>query len=181
MFRIFRNLVALFPAVFLWRALYYGADSTTIAGVTIYQMLTYVVISRFINIASGSGVASYIEARIKNGDIALDLIRPAEPRFLFIFQNLGNTLAGIIFDGLPVFIISIILLGGIMPPASASIFLLFILSLFFALLINTLIQTLFGTRLFGLLIYGWLGYLLRYLTHCFQDVLYLYGFCRGCL
>ena len=147
-FRIVSSLISLFPAVFLWRALYGGADEAVIAGVNLGQMLTFIVVSRLINISSSSGVASYIENRIKNGDIALDIMRPVEPRLLFIFQNLGGTLASMIFDGLPVFVISILLLGGIMPPASVSHFLLFIISLIGAMIINTLIQTTFGTIAF---------------------------------
>lgn len=147
-FRILRSVLVIFPQVFLWKALYAGRES--MVGITLEEMITYIVLSRFVNIASNVGGASEIESKMKSGEIGIDFLRPASPRLLFIFKNLGNSFASVLFDGLPVLIISIFFLGGIQPPSSAANFIFFIISLFGALLINVTLEILLGTFSFWL-------------------------------
>ncbi len=159
-FRILRSAVVIFPQLFFWKAIYAGHDA--VAGINLSQMLTYVVLSRFVRISTSVGGASDIESRMKTGSIGIDLLRPLSPRLLFVFQNLGASFADLLLDGLPVLLICVLALGGIEPPSSAINLICFIIALAGALIITVSMEILMGTFAFWFLNVWLLGWIMHF-------------------
>ncbi|NLV73719.1 MAG: hypothetical protein GXY52_03390 [Chloroflexi bacterium] len=114
------------PQVFVWRALYAGKDA--VAGATLPEMLTYVVLSNLVGFVTWFNGASYIEQRMKDGSIGLDLLRPVSMRGLFVAANLGDVATSLVMYGLPQTLLAIVLVGGIVAPVSWEAFGLFLLT-----------------------------------------------------
>lgn len=145
-FRIIRGLVEFITLVYVWKALYRGSGS--VAGVTLSQMVTYVVISRLVSNITYTNISYELDKRLKSGEIATDFIRPMDIRALFAARSVGDGLAAFLLEGLPVTIFSIIYLGGILPPSSIVHFLLFVISLVLAVFVNIMIELLMGVLAF---------------------------------
>lgn len=145
-FRIIRGIVEFITLVYVWKALYNGADA--VAGTTILQMVTYVVISRLVSNVTYTNISYELDQRLKSGEIATDLIRPMNIRMLFAARSMGDALAAFLLEGLPVTIFSIVYLRGILPPSSIVHFLLFIISVALAVIVNIMIQLLMGVLAF---------------------------------
>lgn len=145
-FRIIRALVSFFTQIYLWKALY--GSSQEVAGVSIAQMMTFVVVTRFINSLTSIRLSRDIEDRVKSGEIATDLIRPMDIRLLFASRSLGDSLASLLLDGIPVVLFCIVYLGGIMAPASPAHFMMFVISTLMAIIVNISLELLIGTLAF---------------------------------
>jgi len=160
------GVLELLPQLFLWRALYGGKDS--VAGVTISQMMTFLVLSRLISEGISLNTGRNFEERMKSGDIALDMIRPADPRLLASAQAAGESLVGVLVRGVPVFLTAMVLVGGIQPAASAAHFALFIVSVLFAVLLGVVFQMLVGLAAFWFLSVWLLDWILRFVSALFS-------------
>jgi len=145
-FRIIRALISFFTQIYLWKALY--GSNQVVAGVTIAEMMTYVVVSRFIGSVTSIRLSRDIEDRVKSGEIATDLIRPMDIRLLFASRSIGDSLASLLLDGIPVILFCIIYLGGIMAPATIQHFALFLVSTVMAIIVNISLELLIGTMAF---------------------------------
>jgi ABC-2 type transport system permease protein len=148
--RVFWSLlegaVLVLPQVFLWRALYIGKEQ--VAGTSLAQMLTYVVLSNLVGMAVNFSSAAQIEERVKNGTIALDMLRPVNIRLLIIAQNLGTTAGQMLTFGLPMLLVSIVIVGGILSPVSWAAFGYFCLSTLLGMGVQIAIQLFMGALAF---------------------------------
>ncbi len=107
----FISALSLICAFFLWIAIYRNSPSTSINGFTLKEMLAYTC---FINIAgfgvSAGGTHDKISDEIKDGTIAMQLIKPISYRLRFVFITLGNYLGTTIIFTLPLMcVVSIVL------------------------------------------------------------------------
>ncbi len=111
-----RNLLLLLGSVFLWRTAYRGIDQ--VAGVTEAQMLTYTVVAVLMSACFHISVDSMLFGKAREGQIALDLIRPVHLVWYWLTEDIGRSLASITQFALPIFCVSLIFEQ---PPVPASL------------------------------------------------------------
>lgn len=154
------SMVNVVPYVFLWRALYIGKEQ--VAGATLAQMLSYVVLSNLVGILTNAGGAEDIEERMKSGSIGLDLLRPVSVRGLFVARNLGAIAGNLVLTGIPQFLLSIALVGGILPPVSWAAFAYFGLTTLLGMGVQISLQLFLGTFSFWFINTSLMGWLLQF-------------------
>jgi ABC-2 type transport system permease protein len=108
-------LLTVFIQLTIWRALYGGRDA--IAGASLTDMATYVVIVNLVRLSGAAYGATLIEERVKSGDIVTDLLKPMDYRTILLFENVGSSLFNYLFSGLPLIAASVLFLR-LAPPAS---------------------------------------------------------------
>lgn len=163
---IFRGAIWILPQYFLWQALF--LNKGTVNNVTIEQMITFIFISNLLSQGLSLSGSRKFEERMKSGDICVDLIRPADPRFLFICDMLGNVVLEFLTRGLPVFLVSLIFLSRIMPPASLLHGGLFILSFLLSMTLALVFQLLVAIAAFWFLSVWLMDWVLQFFEGLFS-------------
>ena len=75
---------------YLWRAIYESSTSEVINGFTMNEMIIYVIISFLTMLITSVDISYPIAEEVKNGSIAVNLIRPISYEKRMFFQGLGN-------------------------------------------------------------------------------------------
>jgi ABC-2 type transport system permease protein len=139
-FDLLTVLLQVFLLKTVWVAVYAGRGS--VGGVDLNSLLAFVTIANLQIWLMPPFLAGFIQERVREGTIALDLGRPVGFVEQMIAHQLGHTVAILPFAIL-VFPLAV-LVGGIAPPSSAAAALLYVLSLALAFLVSTLINLLLG-------------------------------------
>ena len=93
------SVISVLAQIALWSFLYRDdADSTN-------YMVAYVVVVRVLSCLHNRNIASDIEARVRSGDLAIDLIRPVKTSTVFWGEASGNIAAHFVLSGLPILLI----------------------------------------------------------------------------
>ena len=126
--RIVSNFVWMFSEFWLWTVLY--TQKAGAFNVTLKQMVTYAVMASVIGmcIRPGLGVAYQIAAKVKNGEIIMDMLKPLDFHLHTLARNVGETLFMTATLGVPSFLVGYFGLGMRLPSSPAQ-GLLFLLSL----------------------------------------------------
>jgi ABC-2 type transport system permease protein len=103
---IISNIVMLLTQVFLWHSLYSGKGA--VAGVNETQMITYAVISTLMGLLMHTSVQDIIVQKIVTGDIAVDFIKPINPLFNWMSDDIGNNLSMFCLAFIPIILISLL-------------------------------------------------------------------------
>ncbi len=103
--RLFTAFVYLFVTVNIWQALYRG--KAEVDGVTIAEMLTYVLIVQVLHCFERLDVSTYFADRIVNGNISIDFIRPVNLKLASIASCAGEVAFTIL-----VFVLPLVVMGG---------------------------------------------------------------------
>jgi ABC-2 type transport system permease protein len=130
---------------YIWVAVY--SDKGVLHGVTLKQMITYVILSRIILMACSGGVNHYMSFLIRTGAISLEMLRPVDFQFLSYASRIGDLIMFFFTNGLPVIIISYFMFS-LMVPGSFLMGALFIISILFAVTITFFIEFVVGTLSF---------------------------------
>lgn len=121
---------------YLWKAIYGSSSSSTIKGFSLHQMIIYILISFLTSLMISVSIFSDIYSEVKDGSIAINLIRPISYEKRMMFQSLGN----VMYNFILIFIISFsgisILFYKYTGVFSISNILLYLISLILGLLIN---------------------------------------------
>jgi ABC-2 type transport system permease protein len=121
-----------FIMVNVWTALYGGR--TSINGVSLTDMLNFIVISAFVYALTQTRMGDKIANKVVDGSIAVDFLRPIRFKYYVYADQLGENLYQVLLNALPVCILASIIYGFQMP-ADPENLLLFIFCLFFGVLI----------------------------------------------
>lgn len=124
----------------VWTAAY--ADRASVDGVALPDLITFVTLGNLQLVLMRPMLVWYVQRRIHDGQIGLDLARPVPFLGQLFAQQVGAT-AGL----LPFVVLSIplaFLVGNLAPPASAAAAIAYFASLLLAFLIATLIGLLMG-------------------------------------
>lgn len=144
-FNVYGNIlmqtIIMLTTSFFWKALYQSAE--TVQGVEIDSMLTYTVISSCISVILTTNVEQRITRSVEKGTIAVDLMRPVNIFAVFFAEDLGNVVALLFQNLLPIIFIGCIFIQ-VPLPASGTSLLMFLISLCLAFFINWLIAAIFG-------------------------------------
>lgn len=132
---------------FLWSAIYGGKDE--IQGLSVAQMTTYVAVSWMARAFYYNNIDREISTEIKEGKVAIEMIRPYNYLGMKTMQALGEGVFRLLFFSVP----GMIIVAFIFPvrfDASLTTWLLFFVSLVFSFIINTHINLLTGIMTFFL-------------------------------
>ncbi len=133
---------------FLWTAIYGGAGE--IQGFSVVQMTTYVAVAWMARAFYFNNIDREIANEIKDGKVAVEMIRPYNYLGMKLMQGLGEGLFRLLFFSLPGMAIIVFLLP-IRFSASIATWGLFFVSLLFSFIVNTHINLLTGVMTFFLL------------------------------
>lgn len=133
---------------FLWNAVYGGASSLN--GMTVVQMSTYIAISWMARAFYFNNLDNEIAGEIRDGTVAIQLIRPYQYLLVKAAQGFGEGLFRFLLFSVP----GMIIVSFIFPielPSIGIVWLKFALSLFLGFLVNVQINLLIGVTTFFLL------------------------------
>jgi ABC-2 type transport system permease protein len=166
---------------FIWKAIY--ADSAAIEGFDFGHMLTYIAVGWIIRSFYFNNIDQDIAYAVAEGKLAMDLIKPVNPQFMYIAQALGESLFRLAMLTAPTAVV-LLLVYPIRRPASplhfAGFFASVLLSFFIVAGINFAVGT-FAIRLkliLGLLrakyflleLFSGLLIPISFFPHVFQDI-----------
>lgn len=133
---------------FLWTAIYGGKEE--IQGLSVIQMTTYIAVAWMARAFYFNNIDREIATEIKDGKVAIEMIRPYNYLGMKTMQGLGEGLFRLLFFSVPGMIIVAIVFP-ISFSASITTWLLFFVSLLFSFIINSQINLLTGIMSFFLL------------------------------
>jgi ABC-2 type transport system permease protein len=132
---------------FLWSAIY--GDKGTIQGLSIIQMTTYIAVAWMARAFYFNNIDREIATEIKEGKVAIELIRPYHYLRMKMMQALGEGIFRLLFFSVPgMFIVS--LFFPLNFSTNLMIWLSFFISIIFSFIINTQINLLAGITTFFL-------------------------------
>ncbi|RLQ92359.1 ABC transporter permease [Falsibacillus albus] len=132
---------------FLWQAIYGGKEN--IQGLSIIQMTTYVAVAWMARAFYFNNIDREIAAEIKEGKVAVELIRPYSYLGMKTMQGLGEGIFRILFFSIP----GMVIVSFIFPiqfNAEWTTWLSFAVSIVLSFMINTQINLLTGMTTFFL-------------------------------
>ena len=141
-FTIFENSIFMIIMYFLWKAIFAGVESDTIAGMTFMQTFVYMAFAGTITSITITYAEWNMSRDMRTGMIAISFVRPISYRAQIISRCMGDMTTNFIIVFLPSFIIVELLSGGAVRLGMNAVF--FIIAFFFAALISLLIDFLVG-------------------------------------
>ncbi|MBX3052809.1 MAG: ABC-2 family transporter protein [Caldilineaceae bacterium] len=141
---------------YLWTAIYRSSLSMEMAYT---DLITYVVLGQAFSFARPGQrrMMMRIASGIRNGNVALDLLRPTDFQLLRLSETFGSFLMETAFVSLPAYALALLVFG-INPPASAEAALGFAVSLLAAFLLAFSLDFVIGVLAFWTFSVWGLGY-----------------------
>jgi ABC-2 type transport system permease protein len=152
---LFTNFIIMFSTVYFWKVAYKGIGSAS--GVNEKQMITYAILSILLGTIFGFSVENVVNDRVREGDVAIDFMKPVSVFGIYFAQDFGNLVCSLVQKLLPLLIASSALFF-IPAPSSASHFILFILSFVQSYFILWFISAIVGLSSFWIIDLGPVGY-----------------------
>lgn len=134
-------LVNIGAQYFLWRAIYAG--SPKLAGMDMQQMTTYVAVAWMARAFYFNNLDREIADEIRDGSVALQLIRPYPYLLAKMMQGLGEGLFRLLFFSVPG-MVAVLFLFPVKLPYDPRAWLVLLLMLLFSFLINSQLNILTG-------------------------------------
>ena len=122
---VFGELVATFAYIAVWTAAFAGSSTSSVAGVNLPEMITYVLLAGPVLQWNTTPFIREVGETIRTGNVTAYLLKPLHYPALLFFNQLGNSAFEQVTITLPVLII-VFLAVGLLPPASAAHALLFL-------------------------------------------------------
>ena len=142
------NLIFLLMWGSIWTALYAGREEA--GGVTFTAMLTYIVVSQFLDGVNEAGTPLWeIQEKVRTGDISLELMRPFDVPLRYLFADFGSVAFYMVTALLPLYVI-IFFFMDLALPTDWLTWVYFILSAFIGFLIRYCVEMTFGLLTFFL-------------------------------
>lgn len=140
----FATIVQLLILYYFWHAVY--ENRSTIADMPLEMMLTYMVIAMLMS-EYVSGVGNQLAEDIREGNIAIELMRPYHLLNKLVAMDIGFKLSSSFRSALPMFILAIFFIG-IYIPTTVESWILFIISAILGVLIGAQIDLIIGVIAF---------------------------------
>lgn len=142
---IVAGIIDMFVFYFIWKAIYNGQNIFN--GITYAQMMTYIVLARILYQMFSYGANSNIAKIIKNGDITVELIRPMSFFNVQLGIRFGHWLIEFLITGMSMAIVGAVFLDFALP-FSLVHFILFVVSIFLAVVLTFVIEFICGIVIF---------------------------------
>jgi ABC-2 type transport system permease protein len=144
-----------------WTAVYGGGGA--VEGITLPMMVTYATLSSVQGFITSSNVQWIVQRKVRDGSIAIDLIRPYKFLHSLLAWNLGESLLrGGLMAG--VTLVAALLFVHLQLPATPTAGVAYSVSLFLAVGVNFLISTVMGLAAFWTLELFGLNLIVRFLS-----------------
>ncbi|MFX3623307.1 MAG: ABC transporter permease [Ectobacillus sp.] len=153
---------------FLWTAIYGGKES--IQGLSVSQMTTYVAIAWMARAFYFNNIDREIAMEIREGRVAVELIRPYNYLGMKVMQGLGEGIFRFAFFSIPGMVI-VTLIFNLDVTTNVQTWLYFLISITFSFVINTQINLLTGMMTFFLFNNDGLMYAKRVVIDLFSGLL----------
>ncbi|MCP8970963.1 ABC transporter permease [Ectobacillus ponti] len=153
---------------FLWNAIYGGKGS--IQGLTVSQMTTYVAIAWMARAFYFNNIDREIATEIREGRVAVELIRPYSYLGMKVMQGLGEGIFRFVFFSIPGMVI-VALLFALKITTNPAAWGYFFISILFSFIINTQINLMTGMMTFFLFNNDGLMYAKRVTIDLFSGLL----------
>lgn len=144
------NLVRTFVIYYLWKAVFISSSKGIMNGFSLDDMIIYVFISSLTAGTISTGTEQDIGSEVKDGSIAMNLIKPISYRVRMLFMSLGGFIYQFVFVLLPIWF-GILAVRYItvkeIPPSFKTIGFYF-LSMILGFLVNYLMNFSFGLLAF---------------------------------
>lgn len=145
-FGLMGDVLACFVSYFIWKAVFLSGGSKTMNGFTMPQMIVYIFLMFLTSLLIQSGGTYDIGEEIRDGSIAMRMIKPISYNSTFLFQELGNKIMTVCILVVPlvvgVEIVRTIILGSVQ--FNIIRFLLYVFSCALAYLVNFFFNICFG-------------------------------------
>lgn len=145
-FFIIGNIMGCFVSYFIWNAVFLSSGESSMNGFTMPQMVVYIFLMFLTTTLINSGGTYNIGEEIRDGSIAMRMIKPISYNSTFLFQELGNKIMTVFVIIIPLIIGVEICRGVLLGSAQFDflLFLLYITSCVLAYLINFFFNICFG-------------------------------------
>ena len=141
--------------VFFWKAVY-ASTGGPVQDTTLEEMLNYSIMSGVLSCFFSATVEQKIRQRVREGNVAVDFIKPINPFGMYFAEDVGGILVNTVQKAFALIIFACIFI--IIPaPASAVRLLLFLISAIFSFVILWVIAAVFGVLNFWLIDIGNIG------------------------
>jgi ABC-2 type transport system permease protein len=150
------NFIMVFAVSFFWKVAYRGIGA--VDGVDEKQMITYSIISTLLSAAFVFNVEDTVNSRIREGDIALDFIKPLNVFGIYLAQDIGSIASSLMLKVIPLFIVSSVFIS-VPLPASLRSLILFLFSCILSYMILWLLSAIVGLTSFWIVELGPLGHI----------------------
>ncbi len=143
-------------SIFIWLAVYTFSHTASIHGVALSTTLIYfVIIGALSPMLSWSGIADNLYTDIKEGSIATSVIRPMSYTTQLIITDVAQVLPNILIVSIPIIIAVALLANLAVTPATAAVFLIYLLigyimATLFAFIIGSL--AFYLTDIYGIMV-----------------------------
>lgn len=104
--RILGSIIRVYIQVCIWQALLQAGSPVE---QTVEQLVTYTLTSFLIMQITRNNTAQMLAAKVRDGSIAIDLIRPFPLKWYLFYQQLSENLFNFVFVGIPVSVVSLLL------------------------------------------------------------------------
>ena len=144
------EIMSAFIMYFVWKAVFMSSDSPTFKGFTMEDMVVYLFITFLTDYMTYSDGAFAVGEEIVDGSIAMRMIRPCSFEMCFLFQELGSRLISAAMIFVPIVAGVEIYRWAItgMIRFDPVLFLVYLLSLIFAYMINFYFNVIYGFMAF---------------------------------
>ena len=139
------TFIYLFVTVSIWSALF--KRKGIVDGISLNEMFTYILMVHFVRSFVMLSVSKYVSARVSSGIISIDFIRPVSLKLCAIFDSLGSAVYHVMMFAVPMVILGGMLWGFVLPTQSYQ-WLLFVPSLFMAMILYSTIDYIMGLTAF---------------------------------
>lgn len=129
-----------------WHAVF--ENRTTVSDMTLQAMITYTMLAALLNNLT-SGVGAALANQVRDGSVAIELMRPYNLLDKLVALDFGDKLSRIVREGTPMLAISFIFLG-VSAPASWEAVPLFVFSAILGILIGSQLDLIIGIAAFWL-------------------------------
>ena len=145
-FLMIGNVLGCFVSYFIWKAVFISGNNENMNGFTMPQMVVYIFLMFLTSTLISSGGTYDIGEEIRDGSIAMRIIKPISYNSTFLFQELGNKFMTVCILIVPLVVgveaVRCIFTGSVQ--FNIFNFLMYILSCVFAYLINFFFNICFG-------------------------------------
>lgn len=145
-FFILGDVLACFVSYFIWKAVFLSSGNSSLNGFTMPQMVVYIFLMFLTGQLVYSGGTYDVGEEIRDGSIAMRIIKPVSYNSTFLFQELGSKILTTCILIIPMIvgieIVRTIFTGSV--EFNIIKFLLYILSCVFAYLVNFFFNICFG-------------------------------------
>lgn len=141
---MFGDILMLGVTYFLWKAIFMSSQSGVINGFSFNEMTIYIFISFITTLILEVDISYSISSEVKDGSIAINLLRPINYEKRMFFQGLGSIMYNFIIVFLPAFLITTYIFYKFNGTLSLVNILLYFISIVFGILINFYFSYMFG-------------------------------------